>query len=62
MSDQTEITNVFNDLFFLNVGKDIGKDSVEVNGKHPSIIKINEICPKKDVDDFYFQHIDKLFC
>jgi hypothetical protein len=36
LNDQSEISNVFNN-FFVNVAKDIGKDSTPINDRHPSI-------------------------
>ena len=43
LSDQSEISNVFNN-FFVNVAKDIGKDSTPMNDCHPSICKIKDRC------------------
>jgi hypothetical protein len=41
LNDQSEISNVFNN-FFVNVAKDIGKDSTPINDCHPSICKIKD--------------------
>ena len=41
LSDQSEISNVFNNIF-VNVAKDIGKDSTPMNDCHPSICKIKD--------------------
>jgi hypothetical protein len=41
VNDQTEVAETFNE-FFVNVGKDIGKDSCDVNQEHPSVKVISE--------------------
>jgi hypothetical protein len=41
VNDQTEVAETFNE-FFVNVGKDIGKDSCAVNQEHPRVKVISE--------------------
>jgi hypothetical protein len=41
VNDQNEVAETFND-FFVNVAKDIGKDSCAVNQEHPSVKVISE--------------------
>jgi hypothetical protein len=41
VNDQTEVAETFID-FFVNVAKDIGKDSCAVNQEHPSVKVISE--------------------
>jgi hypothetical protein len=36
------VAETFNDFFFINVAKDIGKDSCAVNQEHPSVKVISE--------------------
>ena len=53
VSDQTEVCNIFN-KYFVNVAKDIGKNSPQYNqdfSDHPSIEKIMENNPSKDPKD-----------
>ena len=45
--------------FFINVSKDIGKDSVPVDEIHPSIIEINKIRTGNEKDEFAFKHINE---
>jgi hypothetical protein len=47
--------------FFINVSKDIGKDSVPVDEIHPSIIEINKIRTGNEKDEFAFKHINEDF-
>jgi hypothetical protein len=46
---------------FINVAKDIGKDSVPVDENHPSIIEINKIRTGNEKDEFVFKHINEDF-
>jgi hypothetical protein len=41
VNDQNEVAETFNE-FFVNVAKDIGKDSCVVNQEHPSVEVISE--------------------
>jgi hypothetical protein len=41
VNDQTEVAETFNECF-VNVAKDIGKDSCAVNQEHPSVKVISE--------------------
>jgi hypothetical protein len=43
LNNQSEISNVFNN-FFVNVAKDIGKDSTPINDCRPCICKIKDRC------------------
>jgi hypothetical protein len=36
-----EVSKIFND-FFINVAKDIGDKSIQINKEHPSVMKISE--------------------
>ena len=41
INDQQEVCGILND-FFVNVAKNIGENSIPVNGNHPSILEIKE--------------------
>ena len=58
LTSQSDICDVFNN-FFINVAKDIGKDSVPVD--EPSIIEINKIRTGNEKDEFVFKHINEDF-
>ena len=60
LTSQSDICDVFNNLF-INVAKDIGKDSVPVDENHPSIIEINKIRTGNEKDEFVFKHINEDF-
>ena len=60
LTSQSDICDVFNN-FFINVAKDIGKDSVPVDENHPSIIEINKIRTGNEKDEFVFKHINEDF-
>lgn len=59
LTDQNEISNVFNN-FFINVAKDIGNDSIPIDESHPSIQKVKEIS-HEDSDDLVFKPITEDF-
>ena len=68
ISDQNKISDIFNN-FFINVAKDIGKDSIDVDENHPSIVSIremNKISPDEKLvfkliqEDFISKQINKL--
>ena len=60
LTSQSDICDVFNN-FFINVAKDIGKDSVPVDDNHPSIIEINKIRTGNEKDEFVLKHINEDF-
>ena len=64
MNDQEEVCTIFNN-FFVNVAKDIGNGSIEINEGHPSLksIQRNTNIPDKlnfvSVDtSFINKHLD----
>jgi hypothetical protein len=58
---QSEISNVFNN-FFVNVVKDIGKDSTPINDCHPSICKIKDRCITNDCNsELFFKPVSDEF-
>ena len=58
INDQNEVAETFND-FFVNVAKDIGKDSCAVNQEHPSVKVISE--HKYSENKLKFESIDISF-
>ena len=67
ISDQNKISDIFNN-FFINVAKDIGKDSID-DENHPSIVfirEMNKISPDEKLvfkpihEDFISKQISKL--
>ena len=61
LNDQSEISNVFNN-FFVNVAKDIGKDSTPINDCHPSICKIKDRCITNDCNsELFFKPVSDEF-
>lgn len=59
LTNQNEISNVFNN-FFINVAKDIGNDSIPIDENHPSVQKVKEIS-QADSDDLVFKPITEDF-
>ena len=66
INDQSEVAEIFNN-YFVNVAKDIGSDSCEVNENHPSIKTIRENCSVENTlffkeinDDFVEKQINKI--
>ena len=66
VNDQQEVCNILNDVF-VNVAKNIGGNSIPVDSKHPSSVKIQEnllepsvLNFKPVVEDFISKQIDKL--
>jgi hypothetical protein len=63
LTSQSDICDVFNN-FFINVAKDIGKDSVPVDDNHTSIIEINKIrtgIASYCIFKSYTKHISKTY-
>ena len=61
LNNQSEISNVFNN-FFVNVAKDIGKDSTLKNDCHPSICKIKDRCITNDCNsELFFKPVSDEF-
>ena len=58
INDQNEVAETFNE-FFVNVAKDIGKDSCAVNQEHPSVKVISE--HKYSENKLKFESIDISF-
>ena len=60
VTNQKEISNVFN-YFFFDVTKDIGKDSITIDENHSSIIKIKECSHTDNSEELYFKPISEDF-
>lgn len=61
MSDQTQVCSTINN-FFVNAAKNIGIICVDVNGKHPSIVKIcGNNKDKSLVESFSVHPVDNNF-
>ena len=66
VNDQQEVCNIFND-FFVNVANNIGENSIPVDSKHPSTVKIQENFLEPSVldfkpveEDFIIKQIDRV--